>query len=112
MPPTSFGFQFHFRSQVKCMYKIHCKKVARKNGQHTISEFKKDVTPAMLYLYQSQIRPTMMYYCQISAGVAQSFLSSQHIAQNRLHDPVWDNIFHSATFVEFLKPFLSNGVSL
>lgn len=47
------------------------------------------------YLYKSQIRPTMEYYCCIWPGSAQSSLSNLDSIQKRLYGLVGDELFSS-----------------
>ena len=59
-----------------------------KNASKMVGSFyrsHKHLSPSsILYLYKSQIRPTMEYCCHIWAGASQRFLSSLDFVQKRL----------------------------
>ena len=58
-----------------------------KNGSKIVESFyrsRKYLSPSILYLYKSQIRPTMEYCCHVWTGASQRSLSSLDSVQRRL----------------------------
>ena len=79
-------------------WNCYIRSVAKSAGKMVGSFYRsrKYLTPdAILYLFKSQIRPTMEYCCHIWGGAAQSSLSCLDRVQNRLRNLVGDDLFSS-----------------